>query len=141
MQLNWSAIEQLKGTNTDLWILIPSGVIINRLLDRDGKLTHIDKLVSHLGISEDEIRNEFYNNVKTEHGLFGDDNTNSKIEQPIKHITELYIKRLKTLFPHVTDKPLEMRNSRNCPIYHFAFASNNATALKIASDIIGRKSP
>jgi hypothetical protein len=38
----------------------------------------------------------------------------------------------------VTPKPLEMVNSRNVPIYHFAFASNNATAKKIASQIIGK---
>jgi three-Cys-motif partner protein len=139
MQVDWNSIAKLKGTNTDLWLLIPTGVIINRLLDRDGLLTHIDKLVSHLGLSEDEIRDEFYRQKPVEHGLFGDVNAISKIEQPIRHITELFINRLKTLFPHVTEKPLEMCNSKNCPIYHFAFASNNETAVKIANQIIGRE--
>jgi three-Cys-motif partner protein len=140
MQVDWSSIEKLSGTNTDLWILIPSGVIINRLLDKEGKLTYIQKLVSFFGISEDEIREYFYRAKKPETGLFGIESKISKIEEPITHITELYIQRLKTLFKHVTDIPLEMKNSKNCPIYHFAFASNNATAKKIASDIIGRES-
>jgi three-Cys-motif partner protein len=140
MQVEWSSIKKLAGTNTDLWILIPSGVIINRLLDREGKLTHIDKLVSFFGMTETEIRDYFYKERKTEQGLFGSEAQIRKIEKPIKRITELYIERLKLLFPQVTDRPLEMINSRNCPIYHFAFASNNLTAKNIASDIIGRES-
>jgi three-Cys-motif partner protein len=138
MQVNWSSIEKLEGTNTDLWILIPSGVIINRLLDRDGKLTHIDKLVSFFGLPEEEIRKCFYKESEIEHGLFEDISLVQKIEEPIKCIINLYIQRLKKLFKYVTETPLEMRNSRNCPIFHFAFASNNATARKIANDIIGR---
>jgi three-Cys-motif partner protein len=139
MQVEWPSIEKLARTNTDLWILIPSGVIINRLLDREGKLAHIDKLVSFFGISEAEIRDSFYKERKPEQGLFSSGSQTKKIEKPITRIAELYIERLKLLFPQVTDQPLEMINSRNCPIYHFAFASNNPTAKKIASDIIGRK--
>ncbi|MFP3043092.1 three-Cys-motif partner protein TcmP [Treponema primitia] len=139
MQVDWSAIESLAGTNTDLWILIPSGVIINRLLDREGKLTHINKLISFFGMSEEEIRNEFYREEnKSIPSLFEIDALKRKTEEPITKITELYIKRLKMLFPQVTEKPLEMKNTRNVSIYHFAFASNNPTAKKIASDIIGR---
>jgi three-Cys-motif partner protein len=140
MQVDWSSIESLAGTNTDLWILIPSGVIINRLLDREGKLIHIDKLVSFFGLSEAEIRASFYE-VKTEkQTLFELDTTKKKIEKPITKITELYIQRLKMFFKEVAEKPLEMKNSRNVSIYHFAFASNNRTAKKIASDILGRES-
>jgi len=32
---------------------------------------------------------------------------------------------------------LVLLNSKKVPIYHFAFASSNATAKKIAADIIG----
>lgn len=48
MQVDWASIQQLKGTRTDLWILIPTGVIVNRLLDRKCELTHIDKLTHSL---------------------------------------------------------------------------------------------
>jgi three-Cys-motif partner protein len=138
MQVNWESIEQLKGTRTDLWILIPSGVIINRLLDRNRKLTHIEKLVSFFGLSEAEIKEHFYKK-QTSKGLFDIEEEVFKITEPFQKIAEVYIQQLGTIFKYVTPKPLVLLNSRNNPIYHFAFASNNATALKIANEIIGRR--
>jgi len=38
MQIDWTSIEALKGSRSDVWILVPTGVIVNRLLDRAGKL-------------------------------------------------------------------------------------------------------
>jgi three-Cys-motif partner protein len=137
MQVNWASIEKLAGTHTDLWILIPSGVIINRLLDRQGKLTRLEKLVSHLGLSESEIRDCFYQKNQNA-GLFEFEEGPQKISEPIQKITALYIQRLKGLFSEVTDKPLALLNRKNVPIYHFAFASNNATAKRIANQIIGK---
>jgi len=139
MQVNWDSIVQLKDTRTDLWILIPSGVIINRLLDRNGKLKNIDKLVAFFGLSEQEIREYFYEQDNKPQGLFDTDNEIQKVSMPIQKISELYIQQLKTIFKKVTPKPLEMKNSRNVPLFHFAFASNNPTALKIANDIIGKE--
>jgi len=136
MQVNWESIEQFKGTKTDLWILIPSGVIVNRLLDRNGKLPHIEKLVSFFGLSESEIKEQFYKK-QTSMGLFDMEDDIKKVSEPIKKITEVYIQKLMTIFDYVTPKPLVLFNSRNVPIYHFAFASNNPTALKIADEIIG----
>ena len=137
MQVNWDSIKQLKDTRTDLWILIPFGVIINRFSDRNGKLPNINKLVAFFGLSEQEIRDNFYKQ-EISHSLFGTDNEIQKYSEPIQRISELYIRQLKAIFKEVTPKPLEMQNSRNVPIYHFAFASNNKTAMKIASEIIGR---
>ena len=138
MQVNWESIEQLKGTKTDLWILIPSGVIINRLLYQSGKLPYIEKLVSFFGLSEAEIKEHFYKK-HTSWGLFDIEDEVQKVPEPFQKIAEVYIQQLGTIFRHVTPKPLVLLNSRNIPIYHFAFASNNATALKIANEIIGRK--
>jgi three-Cys-motif partner protein len=140
MQVNWESIKQLKETRTDLWILIPSGVIINRLLDRSGKLEHIDKLVSFFGLSETEIRDNFYKKEISEglfDGLFGMEDKVKKVPKPIQKIVELYRQQLMTIFKFVTKKPLVLRNNHNYPIYHFAFASNNETAFRIANDIIG----
>ena len=138
MQVNWESIASLANTHTDLWILIPTGVIVNRLLDRKGKLAHIETLCSFFGLSENEIQNYFYEK-QTEQTLFGEEEKIIKVSQPIKKIAELYIKQLKTIFTQVTDKPLIMYNTRNTPIYHFAFASYNETANKIASQIISKK--
>jgi len=139
MQVNWESIKQLKGTKTDLWILIPSGVITNRLLFQNGRLPHINKLISFFGISESEIKGHFYKK-QTSSGLFDNEDEVKKISDPIPKIAEVYIQQLGTIFKYVTPKPLVLLNSRNVPIYHFAFASNNEIAIKIASSIIGKKS-
>lgn len=138
MQVNWDSIETLKETRTDLWILIPTGVIVNRLLDRKGELTHIDKLTSFFGKDEEFLRNYFYSK-RQEITLFGEEEIIEKVKKPIERITELYIEQLKTIYKFVTSKPLVLYNSRDTPIFHFACASNNETALKIAKDIIYQK--
>ncbi len=135
MQINWDSIAQLEGTKTDIWILVPTGVIVNRLLDRNCDLKHSVKLQSFFGLSEDEIRDYFYKkqSVTT---LFGEQELVQKIKKPIERISELYIKQLKTIWPHVTEQPLRLENKRGVPIFHFVFASNNQVAVKIAKDII-----
>jgi three-Cys-motif partner protein len=136
MQVNWESIKQLEGTKTDLWALIPSGVIINRLLDGNRALKSIKKLTSFFGLTEDEIKDYFYKK-NTNIGLFEIDEY-QKISGSIQKIAELYIKQLHNVFPEVTNKPLVLHNSRNVPIYHFAFAANIPVAKKIATDIIGK---
>ena len=135
MQVDWASIEQLKGTRTDLWILIPTGVIVNRLLDKKCELMHIDKLSSFFGKDEAFLKNYFYK-IRTIETLFGETEIVEKVKKPIEKIAELYIEQLKTIFGYVTEKPLVLYNSRNTPIFHFACASNNETAIKIASQII-----
>lgn len=138
MQIDWSSIQLFQGLNIDLFILIPTGVIVNRLLDKKGNLTHIDKLTKFFGLPETEIRSYFYRKT-TQMTLFGEETTIEKAQDPINKIAALYISKLKNLFKYVVDKPLVLRNSKNVPIYHFAFAAQNKTARKIAEDIIGKE--
>ena len=138
MQVDWKSIELLKGTRTDLWILIPTGVIVNRLLDRKGELTHIEKLTSFFGKDEDFLRDYFYKK-RTVETLFGETEIVEKVKQPIEKIAKLYIEQLGKIYKHFTDKPLVLCNSRHTPIFHFACASNNPTAIKIAKQIINKK--
>lgn len=138
MQVDWKSIELLKGTRTDLWILIPTGVIVNRLLDRKGELTHIEKLTSFFGKDENFLRDYFYKK-RTVETLFGETEIVEKVKQPIEKIAKLYIEQLRNIFKHVTVKPLVLCNSRHTPIFHFACASNNPTAIKIANQIINKK--
>lgn len=138
MQVDWASIEKLKGTRTDLWILIPTGVIVNRLLDRKCELTHIEKLTSFFGKDEEFLKEYFYKKRKVD-TLFGETEIIEKVKKPIEKIAELYIDQLKTIFKYVTEKPLVLYNTRNTPIFHFACASNNQTAITIASQIIKKK--
>lgn len=136
MQINWASIAGLKGTRSDVWILVPTGVIINRLLYRNGQLEHLDKLQSFFGLTEAEIRSEFYK-TETKLNLFGEsDEVVTKVVKPIEHIMNLYIRQLKTVWTYVTEEPLRLDNTKGRPLFHLVFASNNPTALKIAKDII-----
>lgn len=138
MQVDWKSIELLKGIHVDLWILIPTGVIINRLLDKKGELAYIDKLTTYFGKDETFLRDYFYSK-KQESTLFGDVEIIEKVKEPIMKIAELYICQLRTIFKFVTPNPLILYNTRKTPIFHFACASNNKVAIKIANEIISLK--
>lgn len=135
MQIDWQSIESLRNTKTDIWILVPTGVIVNRLLDKNGKLKFSTKLQSFFGMTEEEIRTEFYKK-SPQTTLFGEEEREIKISQPIEKIAFLYLQKLKTVWRNVVESPLVLKNSRNVPIFHLVFASNNPVAVKIAKDII-----
>lgn len=138
MQIDWSSIEILKDNRVDLWLLIPSGVIINRFLDKKGKFQFKKKLESYFGMSKDDIKKRFYD-IETVETLFGSIDTINKTNDSISKIAEVYTERLKKVFKSVSEEPLKLYNTKNVPIYHFVFASNNSTALKIAKQIIDKK--
>lgn len=135
MEVNWDSIEKLRGTRTDLWILVPTGTIINRLLCRNGDLLAPDRLTDFFGMTEQEIKEVFYTREKRA-TLFGEDETIQKIPNSITKIAELYIRRLKTIWKYTTERPLTLYNTKNVPIFHLVFASNNKTATKIALQIV-----
>ncbi|OFY86018.1 MAG: hypothetical protein A3K10_14370 [Bacteroidetes bacterium RIFCSPLOWO2_12_FULL_31_6] len=136
MQIDWSSIESLRGSRSDVWILIPTGVIVNRLLDRKGELKYDKKLESFFGLEIDEIKSIFYKSAKTKN-LFGEEiEIVTKVSEPIEKIAKLYAQRLKTIWENVTENPLRLDNRNGVPIFHFVFASNNKNAMKIAKQII-----
>lgn len=139
MQLDWETIRALKDIkHIDLWILVPSGVIINRLLTRSGKILCPDRMEKSFGIPIDEIQKFFYEQV-TEQSLFGEITRQQKRDKTINRIAQLYLNLLDKEFAHVIKEPLVLTNSMNCPIFHFVFASHNQTGVKIASEIVGKK--
>ena len=138
MQIDWKSIELLKDSRVDLWLLIPSGVIINRFLDKKGKFQFKEKLESYFGMSKEEIQKRFYDTGTIE-TLFGSIDTMDKTNDSIAKIAEVYTERMKKVFKYVSDEPLKLYNTKNVPIYHFVFASNNQTALRIANQIIEKK--
>ena len=54
-------------------------------------------------------------------------------------ILEFFVERLRTVFPHVVDRPIILENSKKSPMYALCFAAGNpkggATALKIATHL------
>ena len=143
MQIDWASIESLKDKSVDLWILVPTGVIINRLLerkvDREKGLTHAEKLQTFFGMTEEKIRNFFYTEKQVQ-TLFGEEEmVITKAENSIRKIAQLYVERLKNVFPYVTEEPMVLYNNHNVPIFHLVFAAKNKTAMKIAQEIINNQ--
>jgi three-Cys-motif partner protein len=136
MQVEWSSIEQLRGTKSDVWILLPTAVIVNRLLDKKGKLKSIKKLEAFFGMKEEEIKQSFY--VPTgQADLFSSGSDHySKVANPIQKIADIYIAKMKNVWDYVTERPLRLDNRTGAPLFHFVFATNNKSALNIANDII-----
>lgn len=140
MQLEWNAVETLEGIGADVWILVPTGMGVNRLLKKDGEITDawIQRLEIFLGMSEDEIRSYFYQQ-RTKLTLFGKEKVTTKKDKAIEKAANLYQDRLSNIFDYVTE-PLVLKNEKNSPMYHYLFASNNPTAHKIAKEIIHKYS-
>ena len=139
MSVNWSSIEALKELGVDLWILVPTGIGISRLLKNDGNISDawFSKLEKFLGLTQEEIKDHFYK-TKEQNTLFGLETFVEKEKNTVNKAGELYKQRLNGIFKFVSE-PFVMKNSTNSIMYHFMMATNNSSALKIANDVIKPK--
>ncbi len=135
MQVKWDSLRELQGLHIDLWILVPTGAAVNRLLKRKGLSPEnwFSSLGDFFGVEPDQIKERFYK-VNPQMNLFGQ-TEHLKIDKAAEEAAKLYKERLNTIFKFVSN-PLEMRNSRNAIIFHFFMASNVQVAMKIANDIV-----
>ncbi|MFN7118673.1 MAG: three-Cys-motif partner protein TcmP [Saprospiraceae bacterium] len=80
MALNWSSLIPFKNLGCDMWILVPTGIAVNRLLPQSGEIDEswMLKLTRFLGLSDEEILKEFYSKQKT-YTLFGEEEKITKI--------------------------------------------------------------
>ena len=134
MQVEWRAVESLRGLPIDMWVLVPTGLGVNRLLKRNGQISDawLDRLEVFLGLTREEIEKNFYRKIET---LFPDITYIQKEEDAIEKSAKLYRDRLKEVFKFVS-KPYELKNSSNSIMYHLFMTSNNETAVKIGNDIV-----
>jgi three-Cys-motif partner protein len=149
MQINWESIAALKThTRSDIWILIPSGVAVNRLLTQNRELLYPEKLERFFGLSANEILAIFYRekpksqlslfDIEEDTGLTFDE-PKAKIADATEKIAEIYVQQLQTIWKYVTEKPLVLYNQSGRAIFHFVFASHNENARKIAQQIITKR--
>jgi three-Cys-motif partner protein len=138
MQLNWSSLEALQKLSVDVWILIPTGMGVNRLLKNDSNISDawVSKLEVFLGMSKDDILKHFYKEITT-YTLFGEERKITKEEKAIEKSAILYKERLNNLFKFVSE-PYVLKNSSNSIMFHFLMVSNNKSAVKIANEIISK---
>ena len=139
MALDWDSIQCLKGLGVDLWILVPTGIGVNRLLRHDSKMEEswLVKLEKFLGLTRDEIIKRFYKQ-KSVLTLFGQEDIINKETDAVNKAAALYRERLEEIFEFVSE-PYVLKNSTNSIMYHFMMASNNKAAQGIANDVIKPK--
>lgn len=141
MQLNWDSIVALADASVDMWILIPTGMGVNRLLTGNGKISEawLERLESFLGMTRDELKAFFYQET-VKYTLFGEEETVlSKRDNAIYRSGELYRERLSGIFNYVS-LPYILKTKSNTLMYHFLMVSNNKTGVKIADEIITKYS-
>ncbi|MDX2301610.1 MAG: three-Cys-motif partner protein TcmP [Microscillaceae bacterium] len=136
MQVEWRSIENLRDLPIDMWILVPTGLGVNRLLKKNGQISEawLKKLELFLGLNKEEIESRFYTRSAT---LFDDMEFVKKEKNAIEDSAKLYKSRLEEVFEFVS-RPYELKNSSNSVMYHLFLTSNNQTAEKIASDIVNK---
>jgi three-Cys-motif partner protein len=134
MQVEWRSLESLRGLPIDIWILVPTGMGVNRLLKNNGQISDgwIERLEMFLGLTKQEIEKNFYKKTET---LFPEITFLQKEKDAIEKSAKLYRIRLKEIFQFIS-KPFELKNSTNSIMYHLFLASNNGTAVKIGNDIV-----
>ncbi|HEV8286778.1 MAG TPA: three-Cys-motif partner protein TcmP [Chitinophagaceae bacterium] len=139
MSLNWSSIQVLKNLGIDLWILVPTGIGMNRLLTRDGNIKEswLKKLEMTLGMERSRIKEHFYK-PKSVQTLFGEETFIEKEKNAIEKAGKLYQQQINEIFKYVSDS-FPLINSTGSVMYHFMMASNNKAAFNIANDIIKPK--
>ncbi len=137
--LEWATLEALASTGTmEVVINFPVAMAINRLITRSGDVPEkwSDQLTACFG--SEEWRDVAYS---LEKDLFGDE-VLTKHGGVSERLLDLYIGRLKKLFPHVAT-PRLIRNTRNAPLYFLIWAGPNKLGLKGADYILsqGEKLP
>ncbi|HET6722729.1 MAG TPA: three-Cys-motif partner protein TcmP [Chitinophagaceae bacterium] len=139
MSVNWDSIEILKGLGIDLWILVPTGIGVGRLLKNNGEISKawLSKLEKFLGLTKEEIISHFYKKHQV-NTLFGHETIVEKEKDAVNKAGILYKERLNTVFRFVSDS-FVMRNTTKSIMYHFMMATNNPNAMKIANDVIKPK--
>lgn len=138
MQLKWSSLETLQKLSVDVWILVPTGMGVNRLLKKDQNISDawVSKLEVFLGMTKEDILKYFYKETIS-YTLFGEEKQVSKEDKAIEKSAKLYKERLSKLFNFVSE-PYILRNKSNSVMFHFYMASNNKTAVKIANEIVNK---
>ena len=130
--LEWSTLEALAGTGTmEVVINFPVAMAINRLITKTGDVPErwSDQLNACFGT--EEWRALAY---RRDTDLFGNEVT-TKNGGVAEGLLDLYVRRLKAIFPNVAT-PRLIRNTRNAPLYYLIWAGPNKLGLKGADYIL-----
>jgi len=137
--LQWATLEALADTATmEVVINFPLAMAINRLITRSGLVPDNWSTQLTTCFGTEKWRDIAY---ERDTDLFGNEITTKK-DRVSEQLLNLYISRLKSLFPYVAT-PRLIRNTKNAPLYYLIWAGPNALGLKGADYILrqGEKLP
>ena len=140
-EADWQTVQRIAETESvDLWILFPlsalSRLMPNERVPDDANAAILDRV-----FGGPEWREVLYQ-THTQPNLFGEEEIQA-VRNEQQAIVELYLGKLKAVFPYVAPNPKWFRNSRNSPLFAFMFAAANPgrggqIALGIANHILNR---
>ena len=152
MQVSWQTLEAVAKTKSiDTWVLFPLCVGITRLLSKDEipdepRRKRLDYLFGDRSWLDALYRQPRMASASfTQRGLFADPTEQAnKIQRlDLAAIEKYYKARLRTIFAGVADNAVQLRNSKNVPLYLLFFVAGNEKgapiAVKIAESIMKRR--
>ena len=135
MQVTWTTIQAIAETKAiDLWLLFPLGIGVMRMLPNHGQISPGWRKRLDAMFGEQNWYEAFYEKREAQ-DLFGSTSETAIKKADYSSISRYFVKRLKTIFPHVAENPLPLVNSSNCPLYLFCFAAGNPKGGSIAKRI------
>jgi three-Cys-motif partner protein len=139
MQVSWEMLETVAATKAiDAWMLFPTGVGLNRLLTKDGKIPAEWQHALDRSLGTADWRQSIYRAVKRPN-LFGEPTT-ALVKDAGAEKFEAY---LRTIFVGVAPETLPLVNSKRQVMYLLCFACGNPRgvdiAVRIAKSVIKRR--
>ncbi len=133
--LSWDVLKAAAANRAlEAFIHFPTGDVQRNVLRHDQgavSAAEADRMTKMWG--DESWRNAGYYEQRN---LFGSE----QVKEDIGVVIEAFSDRLRAAgFTHVSDA-LPMRNSSNAILYHLIFATHNATAIRVATDILKRES-
>ncbi len=136
-QVEWQTVASIAGTQSiDLWILFPLSAI-TRVLPRNRQPNEAYAATLDRIYGGEEWRTLYQSRIQRT--LFGDEMETIRQEQDA--IVEVYLDKLRSVFPAVSPSPKRFYNSRSSPLFAFMFAAANPArggqiALNIANHLL-----
>ncbi len=129
LQVGWATLEAVARTGAiDVWYLFPIDAV-NRLLKRNGPIATANKHRLDLLFGSHNWYDAFYKTVSRPQ-FFGKGTKTVKTATDWRMISRYFVERLKTIFPHVVEKPLPLNKRRGIPIFLLCFATADSHAQK-----------
>jgi len=135
MQVSWETLEAVAATKAiDVWMLYPTGMGLNRLLKKNGKIPLKWEQTLNRSLGCRDWQDAFYQEIQTL-DLFGDTTTTLVKQANTAKFEGFLIERWRTIFAGVAPETLPLRNSKGQVMYLLGFACGNPRGVVLAMQI------